>query len=200
MQPARPRASQVKGFTLTELMVTLTVLSVVLAVGIPSFKNLLARNRVSGQANEFIGALNLARSEAVRRGQPVTLRSAAGTEDFGTGWEIFPDADTDGTKASPATDADGSVIRVSAASAQRVWIERVLRSGTAPAFVYSPADSSTSGRMYLTFTSVGGNQVGNAIFFRVCDKSDSSVTGRLMEVSTTGRISVVDPDVACPSS
>ena len=56
-----------RGFTLLELMVTVTVLGVLLGLAVPSFTAAMRNNRIVSQNNEFIGALNYARSEAIRR-------------------------------------------------------------------------------------------------------------------------------------
>lgn len=74
------------GFTLIELMITLVVVAILLAVGIPSFQTIFETNRLATQANELVTAVNLARSEAIKRGVNVTVRAnAAG---FQTGWCI----------------------------------------------------------------------------------------------------------------
>jgi len=69
-----PRAC---GFSLVELMVTLAVASILLVVAIPSFTNLRLGNALSAQANEMLGTLDFARSEAIRLNIPVTLCRAA---------------------------------------------------------------------------------------------------------------------------
>ena len=63
-----------KGFTLIELMVTLAVLAILAAVGIPSFQRLAAENRVSSQANSTQAALQFARAEALKRRCDVVVR------------------------------------------------------------------------------------------------------------------------------
>lgn len=181
------------GFTLTELMVSIAVLSVVLAVGVPSFSSLIARNRISSQTNEFIAALNVARSEAVRRAAPVALRSSTADSQFATGWDVFTDADGNGVKASGDT-----LIRTARNSGASAAIERVAKSGS-PA-VYAVADSSVADRMYVLFNDRGGNSAGTAIYFRVCDKLNPGTKGRVVQVSTVGRVSVVEADLTCPSS
>lgn len=56
-----------QGFTLIELVVTVSVLAVVLAIAIPSFRGLISSNRISGSTNEMVALLQLAKVEAVRR-------------------------------------------------------------------------------------------------------------------------------------
>lgn len=62
-----------KGFTLVELMVALVVLAIVLGIAVPSFGNILQDSRTSTLASELQGALQLARSEAVKRRQRVVV-------------------------------------------------------------------------------------------------------------------------------
>ncbi|MBS1212375.1 MAG: hypothetical protein H6R26_991 [Proteobacteria bacterium] len=92
------------GFTLIELMVTVSVVAIVLTLGIPGFRDLILNNRMTTYINEVVTDVNLARSEAVTRGIPVTLckRNTASTNcDSSTawldGWIVFADADGDGT-------------------------------------------------------------------------------------------------------
>lgn len=77
-----------RGFTLTELMITVTILAILLGIGVPSFLEFIRNSRVSTQTNEFASALNLARSEALKRGQPVTILAAGGA-DMANGWCVF---------------------------------------------------------------------------------------------------------------
>lgn len=61
------------GFTLLELMITVAVLAIVLAVGIPSFQGITNRNRLSAITNEVVAAMQLTRMEAIRRNQRVVM-------------------------------------------------------------------------------------------------------------------------------
>ena len=80
------------GFTMIELLVTVAIAAIVLAIGIPNFSKLLKENRTTTQTNLFVSSVNLARSEAVKRGVPVTLCastdtiSCAESTDWSTGW------------------------------------------------------------------------------------------------------------------
>lgn len=55
------------GFSLMELMVTITVLAIVLAVAVPSFSGVIGNSKLRGQASELQAALSYARSEAIRQ-------------------------------------------------------------------------------------------------------------------------------------
>jgi len=83
------------GFTMIELMVTLVVLGILLGVGIPSFNTIMLNSRTSGLANDLTSAINLARSEAVKRAAPVSVcpsddaNSCSGT--WSDGWIAIAD-------------------------------------------------------------------------------------------------------------
>jgi len=187
-------ARRARGFTLIELLVTLVVMAILVTIAAPSFSRLIASNRLTSQTNEFILALNLARSEATRRGQPVTLlATATASPVFQSGWQIFTDADGDGAKGSTAT--DGNVLRESAAVTGNTTITRVTKSGS----TYPTATTSdTPDRMYLTFNALGGKLSGGIAYFKVCDSSISSLPGRVIQVSLVGRASLFANNVSCP--
>ena len=89
----------VRGFTLLELMVTIAVAAILFSVAVPGFQQLSQRNRIVSYANDFISTVNYARSEAIRRAQPVSIcASSTGTSCTGTwsqGWIIFANVDGD---------------------------------------------------------------------------------------------------------
>lgn len=78
------------GFNLIELMVTTVILVIVVTFAIPGFQNLIESNRVTSQTNNLLSAFKTARSEAVNRGQSVTLTAVSG--DFTQGWCIYQGA------------------------------------------------------------------------------------------------------------
>jgi type IV fimbrial biogenesis protein FimT len=65
------------GFTMVELMVTVAVASILLAVAVPSFNQMIVSGRLTAQANELVTALSLARSEGIKRNANVTFCRAA---------------------------------------------------------------------------------------------------------------------------
>ncbi len=101
-----------RGFTLIELIITVAIAAIVMAIGVPSFQGMMRNNRAATQANEMISALNLARSEAVKRGRRVSLcPSSNGTgcsgTDWKSGWIVFVD-----TSVVDASVTVGQVLRV----------------------------------------------------------------------------------------
>lgn len=63
--PINSYASQ-RGLTLIELMITLSIAAILLAIGVPSFQRLILDQRLTGSANELLSGLAISRSEAIR--------------------------------------------------------------------------------------------------------------------------------------
>jgi type IV fimbrial biogenesis protein FimT len=96
------------------------VLAILLGLAVPSFKEIIRNNRITTQTNEFVSAINYARSEALKRSNPVTLcasddgETCSGDTDWSTGWIVFADVNANGTldgaevaiQQWPATEAD----------------------------------------------------------------------------------------------
>lgn len=93
------------GFSLIEILVTLSVLAILLALAAPSLQSLVRNNRLTGLTNDLVSALNFARSEAVKRGGRITVCKSANsgaaapgcstTASWRDGWLVF--VDTSGT-------------------------------------------------------------------------------------------------------
>lgn len=88
--PTRPN-----GFSLLELMITLSVAAILLVIAVPSFRGLMNRSRVSSASNELLSSLAYARTEAVTRGQLVSMcpstddKSCSGDATFEPGWIVY---------------------------------------------------------------------------------------------------------------
>lgn len=87
------------GFTLIEMMVTIAVLGILVAIALPGFRAFVIDSRMTAQANEFLAALTFARSEAIKRNASVTLSAKSGN--WANGWVV--------------TDANGATLRDHAA-------------------------------------------------------------------------------------
>ncbi len=72
-RPSPPAARHLRGFSLIELMVAVAILAILLALAVPSFQDMIQRNRVRTAAADLTDSLNLARSEAIKRGSSTRL-------------------------------------------------------------------------------------------------------------------------------
>ncbi|MCR6495833.1 GspH/FimT family pseudopilin [Thermomonas sp. S9] len=70
-RPLAPAAA--RGFTLVELMVTVSVIAILAVVAVPGMTALINSSRLNGQSEEMLSSLQLARAEAVRRNARVTV-------------------------------------------------------------------------------------------------------------------------------
>ncbi|HIP53595.1 MAG TPA: prepilin-type N-terminal cleavage/methylation domain-containing protein [Chromatiales bacterium] len=127
------------GFTLIELMVTLAMIVIVLAVGIPAFQSLQQNSNRAARINELVAAIQLARSEAVKRGTSISIIPATNWQN---GWTIFTDPDEDRT-----LDAGETTIRTAAI--------------TSPAYTLTSAAYANG----ITFDSEGAPQATGSFQF-----------------------------------
>jgi type IV fimbrial biogenesis protein FimT len=151
------------GFTLLELIVTVVVAGIVVTMAVPSFTDLTRNVSLTTAANDFVVALNLARSTAGKRGVAVNLRPADATG-WGSGWTIYVDTDGDGSHD------DG---------------EETLRRGTAPPGGVTFAGGTATVRYRPSGTL---EPTGSTRSFNVCDDR-SGETGRRIEIAPSGRVS-----------
>lgn len=172
------------GFTILELLIAIAVLAIVVGIGVPSFTDAIRRNRLTSQTNSLLGGLAIARSEAVKRGTPVTICPANATQDgcagdvqwAATGWIVFSDGEgTLGVIDADATEPNDVILqRMPAAAAQKV-------------------DIINADRTFLTYRPDGGvtMPVGtNVTLFRVVpDGCDGPEGARIVEVIAAGRAS-----------
>ncbi len=124
------------GFTLVELLVTVTIVSILLTIGVPNLTGFIRKTRVSSASFDLLSDLNFARSEAIKGGTTsktktkeisVTLCKSTngndcstGTGGYEMGWIVFRDCNTNGTRDTSDCDGDGAsesepVLRIHAA-------------------------------------------------------------------------------------
>src|SRR5690606_34084363 len=107
-----------RGFSVIELMIVLTIASILLAVSAPAFRSTLERVNANSQAKSLQSALKYARSEAIRRRSIVTVCGSSTGSDcaassWGDGWIVYVDNTGDATGAAGSVDAGDEILRVS---------------------------------------------------------------------------------------
>lgn len=189
-----------RGFTLMEIMMTLAVVGVIVAIAIPNFRDFLLNSRMTGAANDLLAAIQLTRSEAIKRQVPVALCASANptanppacAAQF-TGWAVWVDTDDDA-----AIDNGEAVI----ASHEPLNAQLTLISNGSGFVSYGPDGFSRP--------NVGGNAATNLVL--LCDERANLLVGdiyrkRAVVLGQTGRpavlrqqsqLTLLGPAAICP--
>jgi type IV fimbrial biogenesis protein FimT len=85
-----------KGFTLIELLIVVAIISMTMAIGLPSFQSIIASSRLTSAANAMVSALQLARTEALRQQKSVVVRKK--NTKWEDGWNVFVDLNDNNTQ------------------------------------------------------------------------------------------------------
>lgn len=184
LHPAKPRSHHphtlaVKGFTLLELLLVTALIAILVSLALPSFSSLLERLRVRQSTMELKNALQLARSEAVRRGDDIKIRKRDRFEervctgapgDWSCGGSVFYGHNGNGQSDASASDADallqiftpakGTSIRFTSNASVLTVNRWGAINGVAASFVISPdhaalSPENTSFTMVLCISSGG---------------------------------------------
>lgn len=161
------------GFTLIELMFSITVLAILLGLAAPSYRTFITSNRLTAQANELVADLSLARNEAASRSRNVQVCIASSPtscegsgSDWAAGWIVWGDNNNNGSLEA------NEVIK---------YVEPLAGSVSMTA----SGPSNTSVLVYLPF---GGLSAGSTSWtFTLCAPGET--TGRMVSVPITGRAS-----------
>lgn len=170
-----------RGFTLIELMITLAVATVLLSTALPNFVQAINNNRLATNTNDFIASLNLARSEAIKRGVNVVVaRTGTNWED---GWQVFVDVDTSTAARTNVFNDNGDTTLCEAGEDCVLKVYGALPSGLT-------LRDNGNFAAFITFSSTGRSNSGG--YFGICDGSGAPKPNkaRLIAVNMTGRVSL----------
>lgn len=159
-----------RGVTVIELAVAMVVLGILVAAAVPSFVQLLRDADRTTVLSELTAALNLARSEALGRGVPVSVcRSAdAATCSSGTwaqGWLVFVNTDND---VPAQVDAGEEILKA--------------RQQAQPAYTLTPNNNYAN---FITYRADGSvNNIGRITY---CDRRGVA-EARAVLINMAGRV------------
>jgi type IV fimbrial biogenesis protein FimT len=175
-------SKKIHGLTLIELMVTVTVLAILMAIGLPEMRSFIVSNRLGSDVNAFVGLINYARSEAITRNQNVIIcpksnsaNTCVSSQDWGEyETQAFVDVDGSGTRNA------GDILLKTLPAVDATALER--------GFV-RPAGASI-----VTFHSVGFSNTAHR--FDIWAKKSGDTTyeykyGRSVCISSPGRVRVI---------
>ena len=171
------------GFTLIDLLVTVAIASIVLTLGVPAFQTIIHNNRMVTETNGLVSALNLARSEAIKRGVRVTVCKVRNQNlnnctrnasiNWENGWLVFADLNSNGRYNGGEPIIQGY---------------EALTGG----------NTLRTGNSYKNFVSyLPSGRVNNSDTFRLCDDRGTS-KGRSIVINAVGRVRVQEGTSQCP--
>lgn len=184
---------RIRGFTLIELMVTLTVAAVLALVAIPSLTAYQRNAELTALSNNLFAAINAARGEAMKRGMNAMVLPANGT-DWNSGWVVFVDVNRN---QSFDLGTDAMVLSQSAPSSRFTVNGTGTASASAPYILYDASGFTKdkfSAPVNLSITVARNDLTGASLFEQT----------RLLLIANTGRVRICKPssanDTNCKSS
>jgi type IV fimbrial biogenesis protein FimT len=174
-----------QGFTLIELMVTLAMVAILMAIAVSSFTTLQRKAELTSFSNSLLSGINAARGEAMKRGRNAMVVPADGLS-WNSGWTVFVDVNRDGAY-NEATDIT------------------VLKREAAPSYltVTNTAVTAADG-LYIMYDASGYSRLtGGGFGAWTVQVARNDVTGstllaqtRRIKIAATGRARVCTPATA----
>ncbi len=186
-------ALRLRGFTLIETMMVVVIVAILAAVAGPSMVDMYRTSRLSSASSALQVSLNLARSEAIKRGSDarVTVVANGTAGAFTNGWTVFADGTADANAAvAPTVDTTVApiVTRLEVVAAPSGPLT-FSQSGGANYFIYSG-----NGRLIDT---AGAAVLGRTVWF-----SNANSDRYCLIITNTGRVRTTrSPSAtACPTN
>jgi len=163
------------GFTLLELLITVAIISIVMAIAVPSMTTFTQNDRLTTNINTLIGHLAYARSEAVKRNQQVSICSSNNATtctggNWQDGWIVYIDADGDNSFTAG---------------------EEVLRAQQALEGANTLTPTTISDQVTYDYRGFADPDTTSTGSFQLCD-GRSGPHGKTIRISTTGRVRIED--------
>lgn len=160
------------GFTLLELLISVAIATLILAIGIPAFNSLSARSQQTAEINSLVRHLQLARSSAIKTGNHHVLcpskdmLGCLGDTRWESGYILFEDRNQDAIR-----DPHETLVRVSR-----------------PTGNFDIAMQTTAGRKLVIYRA-DGRSAGSNLTLTFCDPG-KSIQPKAVILSNSGRTRV----------
>ncbi|CAA6801938.1 MAG: Pilus assembly protein FimT [uncultured Thiotrichaceae bacterium] len=171
-----------KGFTLTELLITVAIVAILGGMATPSFMTIIEKNKTITFVSDFRTAMYLAQSEAIKRNSTVTiLPKARDTREWQNGWDVFEDTNSNGVKETT---------------------EELISTHTFSHSGYTLKATDNTYKKWISFNAMGvpvssnGNEADSS--FRICPPDNDVSAARTLNISLSGNIIVTEGASSCP--
>jgi len=183
------------GFSLIELLVVIAIAAILAGLAVPSFQSMIASSNLTSTTNDLITTLARAKSDAIRRGQRVTVcmsadgAACATTGDWTQGWIMFNDDDH--SDAAATVESTNDITAVNTALTNNIVIRA---KSSQPYFSYS-----ADGQAKLMNSGSGAGTL------RVCSPSSAltnDTRARDIKINWVGRVTLDKPTgvaASCPA-
>lgn len=171
-----------KGFTLLEVMLTLSILAIAMAIAFPSFSSMLTTQKIKSKRDELMSAFQYARTEAVAQNRPVSICAStnpwdssptcSSSTDWATGWIVFYDSSTNttpipGTILRSYPKADGINVNYNSTGAASSSLIRYVATGMMDTifnpgtFEFSDPNNTSPARSVIISPTTGQARIGS---------------------------------------
>lgn len=166
------------GYTMMELLVAILLGTILIVIAVPNYQQFIRNNQAVTLTTDFTDSLAYARTEAIKRGTPVSVCAASstalvacgGSGNWSNGWIIFIDSAISGTVTGAA-----NILKT----------HDPLAAGT----------SITTGQAFINYAPTGFVNAGTGTF-TIAAPGCVGNNGSLITIIASGRADVAA--VACP--
>lgn len=151
-----------KGFTILEMIVSMTVISIMVALASPSFADFVRNNRIYTSSKILNSDVSYAKSEGMRGVGNVVMQGV--DNDFNNGWRVF-------------IDSNGN-------NSYDEGTDQLLRFQEG---FGNPLVISTTGQDFISFNSYGENVTREVVSFVICD-GRAGKPGRVTSINSAGLV------------